>query len=830
MSKLTPLMMQYWEVKNAHPDKILFFRMGDFFELFHDDAITAAPILDIVLTSRNKKADDETPMCGMPHHSVAGPINKLLGRGFKVAICDQLEDPKLAKGIVKRGVTRILSPGMVYDPNELDGQKPNYLSAFDAETVSFLEPTTGECFYFRVTNIEVVFELLSVLQPAELVLTEEQKSICLERKKEVKGPHLSVHSLRANVASPESAQRLISYAAYMQGEEILKTLSSFEERPLNSRLKLTPTVLKHLEIFENYVGEDSGSLCHAIDRTKTSAGSRVLKQWLLLPLLSESAILTRQKKIEQWTAKPRELSEVRAILARMGDIERRLGKLSNPNCNPMDLLAIAESLTVGLEASKYLDLSEDLLPRLKTTQQLTQNILTTLVEDPPFAKKEGGIVRKGFDAELDELIELTTDAQSKLLELEAREKASTGISSLKIRYNNVFGYYIEITNAHKAKIPTYYQRKQTLVNAERYITDELLELEKKILSARTKREQMEYEIFESLRRAILQESHQLLILCRYWAECDVICGLAQLAIERKYVVPTFNTEGLISLTSSRHPVIEQIIRGQFVPNDIAIRKGETLLLTGPNMAGKSTLMRQVALTSILAQIGSFVPATHAQLPLFEQIFTRIGASDALTQGLSTFMVEMVETAEILNTAGERTLIVMDEIGRGTSTYDGMSLAQAILEHVSRLNKFHVLFATHYHELTELEKEIPKIKNAHMSIREKGGDLFFLYTLNPGPANRSYGIEVAKRAGLPLEVVNRAKMILKEREKDRINATSQMSLFGISEPEPHDTSENSVLENPAFEEVKKLFANVSVESLTPVQALVKLQELKEKVLN
>ncbi len=820
MTKLTPLMQQYWEIKNAHPDKILFFRMGDFFELFHDDAVLAAPILDIVLTSRNKKAEDETPMCGMPHHSVASPINRLLARGFKIAICDQLEDPKQAKGLVKRGITRILSPGMVYNPEELDGQKPNYLCAFDAETLSFLEPTTGECFYFRISNLQNILDLMAILNPVELVLTDEQKTVFLETKKEAKGPHLTVHLNRANFQVPESAQRLISYAVYMQGEDILKTLGEFSERPLNSRLKLTPTVLKHLEIFENYNGEVEGSLFHAVDRTKTSAGGRVLKQWLMLPLLSENDIYQRQNKIQSWTLKSRELGEVRSILGRMGDIERRLGKLSNPNCNPRDILAIAESLDIGLQITRYLETPESLIPRLKTTQALVHTICSTLVDEPPLSKREAGLIRKGYHADLDELIDLTTDAQATLLELEMREKTATGITTLKIRYNNVFGYYIEVTNSHKNKIPAHYQRKQTLVNAERYITDELLELEKKVLSARTKREQMELEIFEDLRRAVLAEAHHLLILSRFWAESDVLCGFAQLAIERKYSAPKFNHTGIIDIKSSRHPVIEQIIRSQFVPNDLILKKGETLLLTGPNMAGKSTLMRQVALTCILAQTGSFVPATYAELPLFENIFTRIGASDALTQGLSTFMVEMIETAEILNGAGERSLIVMDEIGRGTSTYDGMSLAQAILEHVSRLGKFHVLFATHYHELTELEKENPKIRNAHMSIREKAGDLYFLYTLNSGPANRSYGIEVAKRAGLPLDVVNRAKMILKEREKERTQATTQMSLFGL----PEKTAPES------GEDIKKLFKDVSIETLTPVQALLKLQELKDKVLN
>lgn len=810
--------------------------MGDFYELFHDDAITAAPLLDIVLTSRNKKSEDDTPMCGVPHHSIAGPINKLLSKGYKVAICDQLEDPKQAKGIVKRGVTRILSPGMVYDPDNLEGTALNYIASFDEKSVSYLEPTTGECFYFITTSEKVRENIFELIPPVELVLTEEQKKEFLEKKKTLKGPHLSVFESTKdnnNQSLPFSAHRLLAYASVMQGEEILSTLKSFEERQLHTRLKISPTVFKHLEIFETYVSQKEGSLFYAIDRTKSSAGARVLKQWLTLPLAREKEILFRQEKIQSWVERYRDLQDTRQILSKMGDIERRLGKISNPNCNPRDLLAISESLEVGIALTPFLNkdprtfVPQQFIEDLKTAEMLTKKIRSTLVEEPPLSKKEGGLIQKGYCEELDELIELSSDGQTKLLELEQKEKEATGISSLKIRYNNVFGYYIEVTHTHKSKVPTHYLRKQTLVNAERYVTEELIELEKKILSARAKREQLEFEIFESLRKDILIKTRSLLFLSRFWAEVDVFTALAFLAIERKYVRPQFNTEGKIELVSSRHPVIEQIIKSSFIPNDLYLLKGETLLLTGPNMAGKSTLMRQVALSVILAQMGSFVPAREARLPLFEQLFTRIGASDALTEGLSTFMVEMVETAEILKEASDNALIIMDEIGRGTSTYDGMSLAQSILEYLSKNNRYHVYFATHYHELTELENTHPRIRNAHMSIREKNGDLFFLYTLTPGPTNRSYGIEVARRAGLPDEVVTRAKSVLKERETQHITPeqSDQMSLFSFSKSQKQSLEASS---NNASNDLIKDLEGLALDQMTPIQALNALNDLKNKL--
>ncbi len=754
---MTPLMRQYWDIKSAHQDKILLFRMGDFFEMFFEDASTAAPILGIALTSRNKKSNDETPMCGVPHHSIAGPINKLLKAGLKVAMCDQIEDPKTAKGIVKRAVTRVLTPGMVYDPDTLEQTISNYIACWDEATLACVETSTGEGFYFPELEEKELQRLLRVLPIAELVL--EQKSAV---------PNLSFsgliseHSvLHATSGAPQAVQRLLSYVESLGGAESLQTLKPFEKRSLKKRLDLSPTVLRHLEIFSTYRGDGTGSLFQAIDRTKTSAGGRLLRQWLSFPLTEEAEILARQEQVQRWVQDPGALKSLREVLAQMGDVERRLGKIAQPQCNGRDLLALSHSVEAGLSA---LRLGATVTPALEQLAVLADEIQSTLVEEPPLLVRGGHLIRRGISAQLDEWITLSTDSQSLLLEMEAREKEKTGISSLKIRYNNVFGYYIEITNTHKDKVPASYLRKQTLANAERYYTDELAELEKKVLSAQSKRAELEFEIFESLRRKCLREASALLTLASQCSELDVISSLAWLAIERRYTRPQFDPARGLVIKASRHPVVEQTVKQQFVPNDIELSAQGCLLLTGPNMAGKSTLMRQVALTVILAQVGSFVPADSAKLPVFDHLFTRIGASDQLSEGLSTFMVEMTETAEMLEKSSSRSLLILDEIGRGTSTFDGMSLAQSILEYLLDKKKAMTFFATHYHELTSLEGKYSQLRNAHMTVLERNGEIRFLHTLKMGPAQKSYGIQVARLAGLPSEITARAQSLLKGLEK------------------------------------------------------------------
>lgn len=839
---LTPLMKQYWEIKRLHMDKILLFRMGDFFEIFFEDAKIVAPLVGITLTKRNKKSEDETPMCGVPHHSIAGPINKLLGAGYKIAICDQIEDPKEAKGIVKRAVTRILSPGMVYDPTSVEAEKSNYLCSFDEKTLSFLESTTGEFFYFETPNEESQKKLLQLLTPVELVLSTDDKKKYLQSKTSVEGPILSEFQIDEEgvkklpddfLGAPESSKRLLLYAMAMQGASILNTVGKLKNRPLKTHMELSETTLAQLEIFKTYLGEKKGSLFDSIDRTKTSAGARLLKNWLMFPLVDLDAIQKRQAQVEMWKTHSENLRQFRELIGDMGDIERRIGKLAHPTCNARDLLSLADSVQNGLEIeaflqsffakngvadSKSLLRNSSFLDALKVTQRVSE----VLVEEPPIQVRSGNMFRLGYYPELDELIELSTHGQKLLLELEAKERELTEIPSLKIKFNQVFGYYFEVTNTHRAKVPARFERKQTLVNAERFVTPELRELEGKLLSAKVRRDQLEYEVFSELRDQLLQQSKHYLEAAIRWSEMDVLSSLAWLAIEMSYEKPHFAND--LKLKSNRHPVIEQISRKSFVPNDLELRQGECLMLTGPNMAGKSTLMRQVALTAILAQIGSFVPALSAEVPIFDAVYTRIGASDFLTQGLSTFMVEMQETSFILKNATSRSLLIFDEIGRGTSTYDGMSLAQAILEYVVKKIGAITFFATHYHGLTRLESDFPQIRNGHMAIRDFKGEIEFLHTLVLGASHRSYGIEVAKLAGLPQEVVRRAALVLKDNEMAERNSR-QLDLFnGALSVDSASTSETS----PQIDEHPLLgaFDGLDLDKLTPKEALDVLYQWKQ----
>ncbi len=833
-------MQQYWDVKSAHEDKVVLFRMGDFFEMFHRDAEIAAPVLGIALTSRNKKSENPEPMCGVPHHSIANSINKLLSNGFKVAICDQIEDPKFAKGLVKRAVTRILSPGVVYDPDTLDGFKPNYIASFDDQSVSFLDTTTGEAFYFKMTDVDRLDRILVNLDPVEVVLSEEQNAFFKTRfESRSFHPLTTVHgALFADRSQgwPESALRLLAYAVHMQGEKVLSTIQPFEAREILDRMELPATVIRHLEIFETNKGETNGSLFNAINKTKTSSGSRLLKQWLMFPLLQPAAIMRRLDRIDYWVKKSEDLKQLRRSLDGIGDIHRRLGKLGNPSCHPRDLQALGESLQAGLEVSGLDQDTKWDMSLLKEAHALMTEIKETIVDEPPVHLRNGGVIKSSVDDTLDELIRLATNSNQLILDLENREREATGISSLKVRYNNVFGYYIEITHTHKDKVPKdRYDRKQTLANAERYTTKELTELESKVLTAQAKRLELEVELFNRLVSRALSASLNMQKLANQWAELDVVSSLAWLAIEQNYCRPEVSQDGSIVLTQSRHPVIEQSLKFPFVANDLTLTKSGCLLLTGPNMAGKSTLMRQIALAAIMAQMGSFVPASQAKLPLFSQIFTRIGASDFLSEGLSTFMVEMKETAEMLEMADENTLVILDEVGRGTSTFDGMSLAQAILEFLLENRRSMTLFATHYHELTALSSTYPQLMNAHMSIHEKAGahgpEITFLHQLLKGPANKSYGIHVGRLAGLPSSVTKRAASILKQleatRKIDAGVAQGQMSLLGQID-RGLDVDPEHLEPSPEIQMALDSIRKVKLESLTPLEALNQIAKWQQSL--
>lgn len=828
MAEMTPLMRQYWEMKSVHQDKVLLFRMGDFFEMFFDDAVKAAPILGIALTSRNKKAQDETPMCGVPYHSIAGPINKLLAHGLKVAICDQIEDPKFAKGIVKRAVTRILTPGMVLDPETLETTRSHYLAAAEDGALAALDATTGEAFVFGDLTSEELDRLVALLPIAEWVTAPDAPAddqgppgvvrSATDRLAPVEDPLLS------QVKGAVAARRLLAYVRSLGGETTELVLKPFERRALQGRMGVSPTVLRHLEIFATYKGDAQGSFFSAVNRTQTSIGARLFRQWLSFPLLNPAEIESRQNRIGGWMEDLGKLQALRQTLRGMGDLERRLTRVGQPSCSGRDLQSLRDSAFAGLSA---LFQAHGSVQDLGEIESLNAEIEQTLVPEPPLQVRQGHLINRGYSPELDELILLSTESHRLLEEMEAREREATGISSLKIRYNQVFGYYIEVTNTHKDKVPTRYMRKQTLTNAERYCTDELNELEKKVLSAQARRNDLEFEIFDRLRKKVLGKSSLYLRLAALCAELDVVSSLAWLAIERKFVRPRFSKDGGLRILASRHPVVEQMV-SDFVPNRIEIEPGGCLLLTGPNMAGKSTLMRQVALTALLAQIGSFVPAEEAELPLFDQIFTRIGASDQLNEGLSTFMVEMTETAEILRKMTPKSLVIFDEIGRGTSTFDGMSLAQAILEHLVGARKALTLFATHYHELTRLADKYPALRNAHMSVVEKGGEIRFLHTLSKGPALKSYGIQVARLAGLPTEVTRRAGEVLKAIESPRPD-TAQMSLFEAAAPADAATAgDERPAEDPPWKELVDKIKDWPVQKKTPLEALNEIARWQDMI--
>ena len=772
MVKLTPLMEQYRSIKSDHKDRIVFFRMGDFFEMFDEDAEKAAPILNITLTYRNKRAGLKTKMCGVPHHSIAKPISKLLSAGLSVAICDQVESADAAKGLVKRAVTRVLSPGMVYDLESLEELQANYMTAFDKKHISFLDLSTGLAFYYEISGSSDFFKLLNQFQPKELVVTSSQKEKCVQfpflktfplsvfDKKLKTGESLFLREMQKRPSCPESAQRLLYYVYCMQGEESLKLFNSFEKRKIEKEMYYSQRLYSHLEIFKNYEGSSRDTLFSAINRTKSPNGARLLRRRLQSPLIDQELIEKRLDEIDFWLSKDSLMGSVRDVLSQMGDGERKLGKLIQSTCHGRDILAVAAFLDAGLKVEKLLQ-KEVISSEIKKLKVLRDKINHTLSSSCPVSLKEGGLINEAVNPQLDEWTRLAKSSQKHLLEMERREQKEIGVPSLKIRYNSVFGYYIEIRKIHSSKVPSHYRRKQTLVSAERYTMEELNLLEEKILSARSKQLEMEYQIFQDLKAEILEELPILLKFCHRWSEVDLYSSLAFLAIERKYVRPDFTNH--FKLSSSRHPVLEQKTFHEFVPNTIELPKHQTMILTGPNMAGKSTLMRQAALTVLMAQSACFVPADKAELPIFHKMFTRIGASDLLSQGLSTFMMEMKETAEILEKADEKSVIILDEIGRGTATFDGMSLAQAILEFLTREKKPLLFSATHYQELTELANQNDSICNASMSIREEGGKIHFLYSLKKGPANKSYGIQVARLAGLPKSVVNRANVLLQQHE-------------------------------------------------------------------
>ena len=867
MDKMTPAMKQYYEAKEKNRDALIFFRMGDFYESFGEDAKIIARELEITLTSRGRdKEGKDMPLAGIPYHAVDSYLPKLIKKGYKVAICEQLEDPKMAKGVVKRGVVRVITPGTIIDSSLICDQSNNYLMSVSGEGtefgISFLDVSTGEFLTTQFVDNDSYDKIITEaarMHPAECILapslfenkkfTEplrqldiilnkfDAEAFDLKSTRELLLQHFGVMTLegmgcdKLKFAIGASGAALL-YAKTTQMRD-LNHIQSMRTYSDNEFMVLDSITLRNLEIIQGIRGEAGSSLLSVIDHTKTPMGGRLLRKWLLLPLISAGKITERLDAIEELLKKTLLRYDLRSQLSHIRDIERLIGRIVYGNSNARDLIALKVSLLTIPEITRSLKESDvrsvfllSILERLGDHQDIVALLDRALIDDPPITIREGGMIKEGYNEKLDELKKMSLHGKDWIAQMQQKERDRTGIKSLKIGYNSVFGYYIEVTKTNLSQVPSDYIRKQTTANGERFYTPGLKEKEVLILSADEKRTALEFELFTDINYIIAGKSKELQMTAQALGELDVIVDLAEMAVNNKYIRPEVNESCNVLIRDGRHPVIEYAIPGGFVPNDTHMdcQDNQFLLLTGPNMAGKSTYMRQTALIVLMAQIGSFVPATFASIGLVDRIFTRVGAFDDLASGQSTFMIEMVELANILNNATPKSLILLDEIGRGTSTYDGYSIAKAVVEFIHNKDRVGVrsLFATHYHQLTVMSGILKRVKNYHVAVKEEGNDLVFLRKIIPGATDKSYGIHVARLAGVPLKVTQRAKEILKEvengssirgRGKDSARYT-QLMLFD---------SDDAMKESPVVEELKKL----NVDAMTPLEALNALAELKKK---
>jgi len=863
-SELTPMLRHYLEVKARHPDGLLFYRMGDFFELFFDDAVSAASLLDLTLTARQKGTESEAPMCGVPHHAVEGYVGKLLKLGRKVVICDQVEDPAQAKGLVRREVTRILTPGTLSETSLLEDKEANYLGALlpDGERLAaaFLEVSTGE-FYVRAFEsvTEAVAELEAV-RPREVLVdvdgAPESLNAWMEGHGTCRTPlgerlesarastdrltrRLGVATLRGLGLDPEDAVVRAAAAALAYAEENqlseLRHVRTLEVRSGAERLVLDGTTLANLEIFRNSRdGGRAGTLVELLDQTRSAAGGRRLRDWLRRPLRDLSAIGERQDAVETLRADPGRRGRIRERLGGLADFERLASRAVLGSLAPREAAALRDALRsvpaifAELDGSSSRRLAE--AAATDPLADLADRLERELVEAPSASVEEGGVIGEGVDPELDEARSLATDSKRHVLALEARERERTGIGSLKIRYNRVFGYSIEVSKANASKVPAEYQRRQTLVNSERYVTEEIQELERRILDAEARQIELERRHYEALRTTVAEAADRLAALSAATSEVDVYAGWAELSARRGYVRPVVvpSDRGL-RVQEGRHPVVERTTREEFVPNDadLAADGAQIVVLTGPNMGGKSTYLRQVALIVLLAQVGCDVPAASAEIGVVDRIFSRVGASDDLARGESTFMVEMIETANILRYATRESLVILDEVGRGTATFDGLSLAWAIVEHLHESIGALTLFATHYHELTELEALLPRVVNRTMAVREWEDRILFLRRVLPGTADKSYGLHVARLAGVPEGVVDRAEQVLRNLEAKEFDPQGRPRLAEGATFEAEKAGQMPLF-TPAEEIVAQLVREVDLERLTPLAALNLLATLQDRL--
>jgi len=832
--KLTPLMVQYSAIKKDHPDKLLLFRMGDFYELFNDDAKTASEVLNITLTKRNKKSGDNTLMCGFPHHAMESPVNRLLDAGFCVAICDQLEDPSEAKGLVKRGVTLMLSPGVVFNPSNLDAEKNCFVFSFDKETASWIEPSTGKAYFKKTTSFDEVKDLILKIQPKEILCQSDSDFECCDFFLGLRQNLDSSVALK-KLKNKDSRKSLLAYLKLMQGDQASFGFNKWSEIKNKDSVKINAQFFNHLEIFKSYDGDSSKSLFNAIRKTKTPGGSRLLKLWLENPLLNLEKIKLRQDGIYKWKEDFAKLSDFREKLNFVGDLERRVARAGHPLGGPSDFLRLKNSL------SSLLDSFSDLYFKDRKTLEKFVETLEASIEDevPGQWSSKGGYIKKGFKADLDALIELSTGAQEEVYKLEAQEKDKTGINGLKIRFNNVFGFYIEVTKLNKDKVPEHYVRKQTLTNAERYTTQELSALEEKVLSAKSKKIALEKEVFTDLKatvRTLLKPLKEAADMCSLE---DVYSSMAFLVFEKNFSVPVVVENHAFEITEGFHPVVADDLlksgKQSFVSNSLKLdAENPFYLITGPNMAGKSTMMRQVVLTAYLGQCGLVVPAQSSVQPLYDGFYTRVGASDVLSEGLSTFMVEMKETSYILKNATKNSLLILDEIGRGTSSHDGAALAHSIVSHITSKIECHTLFATHYHELTEKFKSSNQISNVHMGYSEFEGRIVFTYKIKQGPSQKSYGIEVARLAGLPSTVIEHAKSVQNfeaEANLESEDSSASKKTHQVVVPLEGQLEFNieTRKERVASQRVMDELALVNPLEMTPLEALTKIAKWQDSYL-
>lgn len=862
MSKETPLMIQYKEIKAENRDSILFFRLGDFYEMFFEDAVIASKELGITLTSRNKEKDQDVPLAGIPYHSAASYISKLVKKGYKVAICEQVEDPKTAKGIVKREVVRVITPGTVIDLDYIDSKSNNYVLAFVINKValalSYIDITTGEfktTEFIKELGINTLLNEINKVGATELITDEESYEFCkkeldlylkqsgvpLTTVKKVKKPQeflreyfevvsLESYGLLGKDYSVEVSAMVLSYVLELQ---------KYSQIPVNSInyinkemfVELNLATQKNLELIENPREKGAhGTLLWVLDQCKTSMGSRLLKEFIKNPLINKNEILKRQKDTEFFIDEIILREEIKEILKEIYDIERLIGKIILGTENARDLVSLKKSLQGALGIERLLGENIVKIQR-KLIEELKEKIEKTIVDEPPFSVREGGMIKTGISEELDELHSISTTGKDFILEIENKEKERTGIKTLKVKYNKVFGYFIEITTNNLHLVPADYIRKQTLSNAERYITEELKIYESKILNAKDKIEGLEYEIFKKLTDEIRVYEKELQKLAKTLAYLDVIMAFALVAVKNSYIKPLFNDNKILDIKKGRHPVVEKLIGEEnFVKNDIFLdEKERIIILTGPNMAGKSTYMKGIALIILMAQIGSFVPCEQCNISLVDKIFTRVGASDDLVSGQSTFMVEMSEVANIINNATENSFIILDEVGRGTSTFDGISIATSITEYIDKNIGAKTIFATHYHELTDLEDTLQYAVNYRIEVKETDREVIFLREIVRGGADKSYGIEVARLAGLPKEILRNSEKILnklqeKEKNKERALKGLQLNLFEQMIPVEEEKNVMKEEEKEALETIR----NLDINHLSPMEAIVLLDKLKKSV--